>query len=86
MHTNQHSNTILFDINRQNDKPVTRLAVHKDLRQFIIELSKWVLIAIPATFTNSAIRFCESKQGLAFRSILVQKAYKMYFKNQTYYR
>nr|XP_039259409.1 ATP-binding cassette sub-family D member 1-like [Styela clava] len=68
------------------DGRMVRSVVQKDLRQFLIELGKWILVAIPATFTNSAIRYCESKQALAFSTTLVKKAYKMYFKNQTYYR
>ena len=56
------------------------------MKSFIYELGKWVAVAIPATFTNSAIRYCESKQALAFRTKLVNKAYELYFKNQAYYR
>ena len=60
--------------------------VKKDLHGFVYDLLKWLGVAIPATFTNSLIRYCESKQALAFRTKLVNKAYSQYFKNQTYYR
>nr|CAB3219636.1 ATP-binding cassette sub-family D member 2-like [Phallusia mammillata] len=68
------------------DGRMVRSIVCHDLRQFVLDLMRWVAVAIPATFTNSAIRFCESKQALAFRTKLVEKAYELYFKNQTYYR
>lgn len=68
------------------DGRMVRSIVKKDLQGFVLELTKWLAVAIPATFTNSAIRYCESKQALAFRTKLVTRAYELYFKNQTYYR
>jgi len=68
------------------DGRMVRSIVKKDLNGFVYDLLKWLGVAIPATFTNSLIRYCESKQALAFRTKLVNKAYSQYFKNQTYYR
>lgn len=65
---------------------IAKYIVKKDMVNFVKIIVHWIVVAIPATFINSMIRFLESQIGLAFRTRLVKYSYDLYFQNDTYYR
>eukprot|EP00164_Ancoracysta_twista_P004006 GFYU01005378.1.p1 GENE.GFYU01005378.1~~GFYU01005378.1.p1 ORF type:complete len:701 (+),score=242.91 GFYU01005378.1:232-2334(+) len=68
------------------DGAIVKTIVERQQKNFMISLFKWVLFALPATYINSMIRYLESKLSIAFRTRLVDHVYKLYMKNEVYYR
>ena len=68
------------------DGRLVKSIVDRKPSDFFKNCVTWVLIALPATFINSLLRYLESKLSLAIRTQLVNYAYSLYFNNQTYYR
>jgi ATP-binding cassette subfamily D (ALD) protein 2 len=65
---------------------MVKYIVRKDVDSFARNMLRWIAVAVPATFTNSAIRYLERHLALAFRTRLTRHAHSLYLKGQTYYR
>ncbi|KAJ1995558.1 ATP-binding cassette long-chain fatty acid transporter pxa1 [Coemansia umbellata] len=69
------------------DGKIVKHLVRGQGRRFLAGLLSWFAIAVPATYTNSMIRFLESKLALAFRTRLTQYVHDLYLNdNLTYYK
>ncbi|KAJ2162212.1 ATP-binding cassette long-chain fatty acid transporter pxa1 [Coemansia sp. RSA 552] len=69
------------------DGKIVKHLVRGQGRRFLAGLLSWFAIAIPATYTNSMIRFLESKLALGFRTRLTQYAHDLYLNdNLSYYK
>ena len=68
------------------DGSIVKAIVERRPDIFVQQILKWVVVAVPATFINSAIRFFESTLALSIRTKMVRHAYREYFLDQTYYR
>lgn len=78
--------TWLSIIVAQMDGEIVKTIVTKNPRGFSWSMVKWLALGIPATYTNSMIRFLESKLSIAFRTRLVEHSYRVYMQDETYYR
>lgn len=84
--TSLASRTFLSIYVAQLDGKIVKAIVERNVQRFLALIFYWLLIAVPATFVNSLIRYIECKLALAIRTRLVNYAYKLYFRDQTYYR
>ncbi|KAK5074693.1 ATP-binding cassette long-chain fatty acid transporter pxa2 [Lithohypha guttulata] len=54
-------------------------------RDFILGLVWWMLVAVPATFTNSMLQYHQCKLALAYRTRLTNHIHQKYLDNMTFY-
>ena len=62
------------------DGAIVKSLVQRNPKDFVRAVSNFLLVAVPASFVNSFIRYAESKLALAFRSKLIDHAYQAYFR------
>jgi ATP-binding cassette subfamily D (ALD) protein 2 len=78
--------TYLSIVVAQLDGEIVKTIVAKSPRAFAWSVVKWLGLGVPATYTNSMIRYLESKLAIAFRTRLVEYSYGRYCEDETYYR
>ncbi|ETI26798.1 hypothetical protein G647_10243 [Cladophialophora carrionii CBS 160.54] len=54
-------------------------------RDFILGLVWWMLVAVPATFTNSMLQYHQTRLALAYRTRLTKHLHEKYLDNMTFY-
>lgn len=69
------------------DGRIVRDLVDANGKEFLVGIAYWFLIAIPATYTNSMIKFFQSKLSIAFRTRLTRYVHDLYLDDKmTYYK
>jgi ATP-binding cassette, subfamily D (ALD), peroxisomal long-chain fatty acid import protein len=54
-------------------------------RDFVLGLVWWMLVAVPATFTNSMLQYHQTKLALCYRARLTKHVHQKYLDNMTFY-
>eukprot|EP00842_Homolaphlyctis_polyrhiza_P004052 jgi/Hompol1/4648/HPOL_003791-RA len=60
--------------------------VNADGRSFLRGLGFFMAIALPATYTNSMIKYLQSKLSVALRTSLTRHVHELYMSKNTYYK
>ncbi|CAB4253237.1 similar to Saccharomyces cerevisiae YPL147W PXA1 Subunit of a heterodimeric peroxisomal ATP- binding cassette transporter complex (Pxa1p-Pxa2p) [Maudiozyma barnettii] len=69
------------------DGQIVRDIISRKPKKFLIDLLIWFLIALPASYTNSAIKLLQRKLSLNFRVNLTRYIHDIYLdKRQTFYK
>ncbi|KAJ3079292.1 hypothetical protein HK102_003876 [Quaeritorhiza haematococci] len=68
------------------DGKLVKDMVAADGKEFLKGLGYWFAIAIPATYTNSMIRYLQSKLAIALRTSLTRHVHELYMERNTYYK
>lgn len=71
--TNQHVFRVIYDPHR-----IVASLVRGQSLQFLLNIIRWLLVAIPATWTNSWLSYVQNKLALAYRTRLTKEVLGMY--------
>ncbi|KAH6598034.1 hypothetical protein BASA61_002952 [Batrachochytrium salamandrivorans] len=78
--------TYLTVIVARIDGRLVKDMVAADGKSFLRGLGLFMTIALPATFTNSMIKYFQSKLAVALRTSLTRHVHTLYMGNNTYYK
>jgi ATP-binding cassette, subfamily D (ALD), peroxisomal long-chain fatty acid import protein len=60
--------------------------VRGNANDFLLGIAKWMLVAVPATYTNSMLTYMQSKLAAAFRTRLTTYIHEKYMKDAMFYQ
>jgi len=64
---------------------IVKALVSAKLDKFMLGILYWMLIAVPATYINSMIKYLTNKIAIAFRTRLVSHLHALYMEKNTFY-
>ncbi|OAQ73175.1 ABC fatty acid transporter [Pochonia chlamydosporia 170] len=67
------------------DGAIVKALVKGNGKEFLTRILKWMLIAVPATFTNSMLSYHQAELSLKYRTRLTQFIHDKYLSNLTFY-
>ncbi|OLN87289.1 ATP-binding cassette sub-family D member 2 [Colletotrichum chlorophyti] len=67
------------------DGAIVKSLVKGNGREFLMRIAWWMLIAIPATFTNSMLSYHQAELSLKYRTRLTQHIHDKYLSKLTFY-
>ena len=54
-------------------------------RDFLLGITWWMIVAVPATFTNSMLQYHQTRLALSYRTRLTKHIHEKYLDNMTFY-
>lgn len=67
------------------DGAIVKALVRGNGKEFLMRIVWWMLIAVPATFTNSMLSWHQAELSLKYRTRLTQHIHDKYLSNLTFY-
>ncbi|EPZ34130.1 ABC transporter domain-containing protein [Rozella allomycis CSF55] len=68
------------------DGKLVSLMVKRKKKEFLFGILWWMIVAIPATYTNSMLNFIQNKLAIGFRTRLVRYMHGKYLEDETFYK
>ena len=78
-----HQNNLGWLTNTPSTTRIVASLVRAQFVPFFFNLLRWLLVAVPATWTNSWLSYVESKLALAYRTRLTREVMGQYFGDES---